>query len=172
MLDKKSILREETIVFALTVARKHSARADRIVVSAFSVILIGCEVFKQLFWFEFYGYYRFEIFPFQFCSTPMFVGALTGIFRKGRVHEALCAYLATFAFFAGLSVGSNVVIARYIGKNDASRVQAAVHTTVCVALISGVAVAAAGVILIRPLLVLVQTPADIIAPSNSFFSFT
>ena len=43
-------------------------------------------------------------FPFQFCSTPMYAGLLTGIFRRGRVHDALCAYLATFAFFAGLCV--------------------------------------------------------------------
>ena len=43
-------------------------------------------------------------FPFQFCTTPMYAGLLTGIFKKGRVHNALCAYLATYAVFAGLAV--------------------------------------------------------------------
>ena len=43
-------------------------------------------------------------FPFQFCSTPMYAGLLTGLFRKGRIHDALCAYLATYAVFAGLCV--------------------------------------------------------------------
>lgn len=43
-------------------------------------------------------------FPFQFCTTPMYAGLLTGVFRKGRVHRALCAYLATYAVFAGLCV--------------------------------------------------------------------
>lgn len=43
-------------------------------------------------------------FPFQFCSTPMYAGLLTGIFRRGRVHDALCAYLATYAVFAGICV--------------------------------------------------------------------
>ena len=43
-------------------------------------------------------------FPFQFCSTPMYVGLLTGLFRRGRVHDSLCAYLATYAVFAGLCV--------------------------------------------------------------------
>lgn len=43
-------------------------------------------------------------FPFQFCSTPMYVGLLTAIFKKGRIHDSLCAYLATYAFFAGLCV--------------------------------------------------------------------
>lgn len=43
-------------------------------------------------------------FPFQFCNTPMYAGLLTGIFRKGRIHNALCTYLATYAVFAGLCV--------------------------------------------------------------------
>lgn len=43
-------------------------------------------------------------FPFQFCSTPMYAGLLTGVFRKGRIHNSLCAYLATYAVFGGLCV--------------------------------------------------------------------
>ena len=43
-------------------------------------------------------------FPFQFCSTPMYIGLLTGVFRKGRIHDSLCAYLATYAVFAGMCV--------------------------------------------------------------------
>lgn len=48
--------------------------------------------------------YQWYAFPFQFCSTPMYVGLLAGIFRKGKIHDSLCAYLATYAVFAGLSV--------------------------------------------------------------------
>lgn len=48
--------------------------------------------------------YQWYAFPFQFCSTPMYVGLLAGIIKKGKVHESLCAYLATYALFAGLSV--------------------------------------------------------------------
>lgn len=43
------------------------------------------------------------IFPWQFCSTPMYAGLLAGLTR-GRVHRSLSAYLATFAVFAGLCV--------------------------------------------------------------------
>ena len=43
-------------------------------------------------------------FPWQFCSTPMYVGLLAGLTRKGKVHDALCAYLASFAVFAGTAV--------------------------------------------------------------------
>ena len=48
--------------------------------------------------------FQWYAFPWQFCSTPMYVGLLTGIFRKGKVHDALCAYLATYSVFAGLCV--------------------------------------------------------------------
>lgn len=75
-----------------------------------AVAVVILEVYKQInysfsydggtvtFDFEWYS------FPFQFCSTPMYVGILTGIFRRGKVHDALCAFLATYAIFAGLSV--------------------------------------------------------------------
>ena len=48
--------------------------------------------------------YQWYAFPWQFCSTPMYIGLLAGLLRKGRVHDALCAYLATFGLFAGLAV--------------------------------------------------------------------
>jgi hypothetical protein len=48
--------------------------------------------------------FQWYAFPFQFCSTPMYAGMLLGIFRKGRIHDALSAYLASFSIFAGLCV--------------------------------------------------------------------
>ncbi len=48
--------------------------------------------------------YPWHIFPWQFCSTPLYMGLLTGVFRKGKIHDALYAYLATFVVFAGLCV--------------------------------------------------------------------
>lgn len=48
--------------------------------------------------------FQWYAFPFQFCSTPMYVGILAGLIRKGKVHESLCAYLATYSMFAGLAV--------------------------------------------------------------------
>lgn len=50
------------------------------------------------------GDYQWYAFPFQFCSTPMYVGLLAGLIRKGKVHESLCAYLASYAIFAGAAV--------------------------------------------------------------------
>jgi uncharacterized membrane protein YwaF len=93
-----------SVVIALTVARKHSPLADRIVIASFSVILIGCEVFKQLFWFEYYDYYRFEIFPFQFCSVPIYVAIFASVVPWDKVREVCYRFLAFYGIIGGLAV--------------------------------------------------------------------
>ena len=48
--------------------------------------------------------FQWYAFPYQFCSVPMYVGILQGIIKKGKVHDALCSFLATYAIFAGVCV--------------------------------------------------------------------
>ncbi len=74
-----------------------------------SIISIVLEIYKQINYS--FGYqggitfdYQWYAFPFQFCSTPMYIGLLAGLLKNGKVHRALCAYLATFSVFAGLCV--------------------------------------------------------------------
>lgn len=75
-----------------------------------SLLTLVLEIYKQVnYTFSYDGQtisadYQWYAFPFQFCSTPMYVGLLAGLLRKGKVHDALCTYLATYAFFAGLCV--------------------------------------------------------------------
>lgn len=76
-----------------------------------AIVVILLEIYKQV-TFSFsvdeqgnvHKDYQWYAFPFQFCSTPMYVGLLAGIIRKGKAHASLCAYLATFAIFAGTAV--------------------------------------------------------------------
>ncbi len=48
--------------------------------------------------------YQWYAFPFQFCSMPMYVGLLASLLKKGRVKNALYAFLGTYGLFAGLCV--------------------------------------------------------------------
>ena len=89
--------------------RKRSYDSLRRMVLGVAIAVTVLEVYKQINYS--FGYedgitfdYRWYAFPWQFCSTPMYVGLLAGIIKKGKVHDALCAYLATFAIFAGLAV--------------------------------------------------------------------
>lgn len=74
-----------------------------------AVIVIAFEIYKQINYSFSYTDgitfdYQWYAFPFQFCSTPMYIGLLAGLTKKGRIHKAACAYLATYAVFAGVCV--------------------------------------------------------------------
>lgn len=64
--------------------------------------------------------------------------------------------------FMGLSIGSNVIIARFIGKGDIHRVNDAIHTSVLLSIILGISVGIAGMVFAKPLLSVMQVPEDII----------
>ena len=93
-----------TVALCLLVGRKHSDKTDRIVVGVFAVLLALGEVFKQLFWFEFYGYYRFEILPYQFCSVPIYVSLFATVAPWAKVREVCYRFLAFFGIIGGITV--------------------------------------------------------------------
>ncbi len=75
-----------------------------------AIVVAVLEIYKQInFTFQvrdtgIVADFQWYSFPWQFCSMPMYAGLLTGIFRKGKIHDALCAFLASYAIFAGLCV--------------------------------------------------------------------
>lgn len=70
--------------------------------------------------------------------------------------------------FVGLSIGANVVIARFIGRGDTKRISAAVHTSIVIAVLSGLLVSIVGLIITRPVLRLMATPDDVIDLSTTY----
>lgn len=70
--------------------------------------------------------------------------------------------------FIGLSVGTNVVTARYIGANEPEKVRRAVHTSMTVALYGGIALMFIGLAVAKPLLVLMRTPEEILPLSCTY----
>lgn len=64
--------------------------------------------------------------------------------------------------FTGLSVGANVLIARYIGHNDKERANIASHTTLALALICGFLLLLIGQFFSKSILYLMNTPEDVI----------
>lgn len=82
----------------------------RAVLLTVSIAVIILEIYKQFnYTFRLSGDdiitdYQWYIFPWQFCSMPMYVGLLGGLTKKGKFHDAMCAFLATYAIFAGCCV--------------------------------------------------------------------
>lgn len=86
--------------------------------------------------------------------------------------------------FVGLSVGTNVVVARDLGASRRDNVSRSVHTSIALALLSGVVMMAFGVVMVRRLLIWMSSPTDVIdlsttylriyflgMPANMFYNF-
>lgn len=66
------------------------------------------------------------------------------------------------SLFVGLSVGANVLVASLIGKKLKRDISTAVHTVICISLISGVFLLFLSLAVSRPVLELINTPTDVI----------
>lgn len=66
------------------------------------------------------------------------------------------------SLFIGLSVGANVLVARYTGSRNDRAVSDTVHTSVLLSLVGGVLLMIVGVLIARPLLELMGSPDDVI----------
>lgn len=111
------------IVLCATHKKAKPTRVRNLVFWTSFVVLI-LEIYKQINYTFSYGDtitadFQWYAFPWQFCSMPMYVGLLTRIFKKGKIYDALLAFLATYATFAGLCVMiyPNDVFSRTVGIN-------------------------------------------------------
>lgn len=92
--------------------------------------------------------------------------AVVGRFASSEALAAVGSNSSVIALmvtlFSGISLGSNVVIANYIGQNDTKRIPRVVHTAVFLALLSGVFLLILGQFVAHPILLLMGAPKDII----------
>ena len=90
-------------------------------------------------------------------------------------HEAVAAIGCTssmYSFyvniFIGLSVGTNVLVARFTGAKDSEKVRKTVHTSMAFAFLGGIIVGALAVILAEPLLSRMDTPPEILPLATKY----
>lgn len=67
--------------------------------------------------------------------------------------------------FIGLSVGVNVLVAKYYGAKDDEEVSVTIHTAIATSLVCGFGLIVVGIGACRPLLVMMGTPEDVIDKS-------
>lgn len=90
------------------------------------------------------------------------VGQFSGSSSLAAVGSTT-ALINTFVnLFIGISLGTNVMVARYYAAGRDREVSEVVHTSITLALISGVVMAVVGFVLSRTALVLMDTPEDVI----------
>lgn len=90
-------------------------------------------------------------------------------------HVALSAVGSTSSlinllvnFFMGLSIGANVLVARFYGAGQKKELSEMVHTAILTSVISGFILLILGVIISEPALRLMGTPDDVIAQSTLY----
>ena len=86
------------------------------------------------------------------------VGKFAGDNSLAAVASNLSVVSLFTNLFVGLSVGSNVIIARYYGANQQKELSETVHTSMTVSVIAGVFLTVIGVIFADDLLRIMQTP--------------
>ena len=99
----------------------------------------------------------------------LFNAADTAVVGRFASSDSMAAVGATsivinllIGLFIGLSVGANVVVASLIGRDDKKRIPQAVHTSIMLAILSGVVLLFVTLIIARPVLQLLSTPENIL----------
>lgn len=84
-------------------------------------------------------------------------------------HTALAAVGANSSLinlltnlFIGLSIGSNVLVARYYGAKKQERLKEAIHTSMLLSIFSGIALTILGLVFAKGILVMMQTPENVL----------
>ncbi|MDD3842851.1 MAG: hypothetical protein WC088_02735 [Candidatus Izemoplasmatales bacterium] len=114
-----------TVIAVIRLKNANDLKIRRFLLS-FSGLLLTFEVYKQLiFSFQANWDYQWYAFPFQFCSTPMYVALFAGLTKNIKIQQALINFLGTYGLFAGLAamIYPNDVFVSTIGIN----IQTMVH---------------------------------------------
>ena len=73
-------------------------------------------------------------------------------------------------FFVGLSSGASVILAQYYGGQDQKKVNMTIQTAIAFCIVSGVFVSIIGIVLTKPLLQLLSTPADTMEGATTYLT--
>ena len=102
-------------------------------------------------------------------ADSLIVGNFLGSDALAAVSSSSSLIFLLVGFFNGIAMGAGVVIARYYGAGNTSRVQQAIHTTVAFGLAAGILLMTAGLILTPQMLRLMGTPHDVLPNSILYF---
>ena len=102
-------------------------------------------------------------------ADSMIIGNFVGNNELAAVTSGSMLLNLLISFSQGLATGAGVVTAQYLGAGDMERSQKAVHTTFAVAIVIGVFLAIASVLMGPYLLTLMNTPSEIMETSVTYF---
>ena len=90
------------------------------------------------------------------------VGNYVGSNALAAVGAGASLIYLLIAFSLGASVGAGVIVSQYLGAKEKEGVHKAVHTAMTISIILGLILTAGGILFSRKLLVMMNTPAEIL----------
>ena len=90
------------------------------------------------------------------------VGNYVGSNALAAVGAGASLIYLLIAFSQGASVGAGVIVSQYLGAKDEDSVHKAVHTALAISIILGLVLTAGGILFSRKLLIMMNTPAEIL----------
>lgn len=94
-------------------------------------------------------------------ADVMVIGRFVGKHAMAAVGSNSAFIGLMVNLFVGISLGANVIIARYTGQGNKEKVHQAVHVAILVALIGGIIMTVVGETVTNPLLVLLGVPDEV-----------
>lgn len=101
-------------------------------------------------------------------ADSMIVGNFSGKDALAAVASSGNLIFMLTGFFMGVSLGAGVVISRYFGAKDYETLEAAIHTNIAFGAVCGVLLSILGVVLAPQILILMQTPQDVLPLSTTY----
>ena len=95
-------------------------------------------------------------------ADVIIVGRFSGSQALAAVGSTTSLINLLVNLFLGVSIGTNVLVARYYGAKDRKGVQETTHTAILLALIGGILMVFLGNVIARPMLSLMGTPEDVL----------
>ncbi|MDR0858527.1 MAG: MATE family efflux transporter [Oscillospiraceae bacterium] len=100
----------------------------------------------------------------------MVVGNFVSKSALAAVGMALPIHMIIIGFFMGLSSGAAVLTARFFGAKDDESLKAALHTALLIAVVMGIMLAVAGVLVMPALLRFMNTPQEVFSDAATYFT--
>lgn len=98
------ILTAIVFYFLLKMFKKGDIPKIKKTILILGIVMLLLEVYKQIIFTYQENHYQWYAFPFQFCSTPMYLYIILGFTKNKKIASYLVAFLATYGTFAGVAV--------------------------------------------------------------------
>lgn len=98
----------------------------------------------------------------------IYVGRLLGAGSLAAVASFMPLFLLLSAFIFGLGNGSSILVGQAFGAHNHARLHAVAGTTLCAGVLLGLVLAALGLLAVRPLMLLLGTPADVLPQAVAY----